>query len=332
MDPARPDEHPLDEDLVAYADGELAAGVRENVEAHVVACEACSALLGRLTDPVAGETDDRVTAQPYSIVVIEPKPITGEPDVGDLWQLDWERGALLALVLAVDARTIQVAPVSAEDPLDERAVAFDAGDLGATLFAWPSLRRSVPLGVFGYPVGEIAPEIATVIRDAQPAAARDWNGALQVADLMAVLDILSEASWAPQPAEEPLSLRELLQARGLLPAELSAATGIPASAITELLRRARTVSEEEANALGKALDVNPNLLRAPASIPAALVHAIERPVHRAALRLCALAQGISESAARMHAAEAVVAMPARTTNQERDVEAWDQLLRHHLDA
>lgn len=48
-------------------------------------------------------------------------------------------------------------------------------------------------------------------------------------------------------------------------------------------------------------------------LPVGLIHAIERPVHRASIEERAVADGISEAAARFRTAEAVHAMPARTT-------------------
>lgn len=90
--------------------------------------------------------------------------------------------------------------------------------------------------------------------------------------------------------------------------------------ITEILRGRRAATLDEASRLAAVLDLEPAQLRRAVHLPAALVHAVERPVHGLAIRARAAAASITEAAARLLVAEGVVATPARTTATERDVE------------
>jgi hypothetical protein len=129
----------------------------------------------------------------------------------------------------------------------------------------------------------------------------------------------------------PIDIRALLLGRQLTPSAVQDATGVPAAVVNELARGRRTATADEAAVLAPVLGVTASELTQPVTLPDKLVAAIERPLHRAAIRLRAVAAQVSEAVMRYWVGAAVVAMPARTTVAERDVDAWDALVSQYLD-
>jgi transcriptional regulator with XRE-family HTH domain len=250
--------------------------------------------------------------------------------------VEWDATALLAAVLAHEEGRLLVAPVTAEDPQDPTdAVAVASGEspTGAPVFVWGALRSEVPLGVFLRPAGALPAAVLRQTSAMAPPSTPNWTAAVQRAQLAAALDGLAQATWTPEAAdlEIDVPLADLLRARKLRPVAVAELTGITMSALTDILREDRQATSEEAARLAAALGVEASTVRRAVAIPAALVRVLERPVHRLGIRTRALTARVSEAATRLAVAEALVATPARTTRSERDVETWDQLIRHHLD-
>jgi transcriptional regulator with XRE-family HTH domain len=262
--------------------------------------------------------------------------VHAEPAVNELWLLDWDSKGLLAAVLTADDARLVIAPVTAEAPEEaDDAVVVPASSSPASveLHIWGGLRREVPLGVFLRPAGRVSTEAISQARSMPAPGTRSWAAGMQRAELVAAVDTLSHASWIPDVTEAVAAVRlaDLMRDRRLRPAALAEVSGVPVAAITELLREQRRATADEVERLAAALQVEPADVRRPVGVPAALVHAVERPIHRVGIRVRAAAAGVSEAAARVMVAEAVIATPARTTSGERDVETWDQLIRHYLD-
>lgn len=347
-------DHPLLEDLVALVDGELREDESGAIEQHVGACSTCRGVLAGLDTPIESDEDEpHPVIDFFDFVAPSRLGVSGEPEPGEVWQLDWARDAVFAVVLSGQDADRLVAPVTPEAPRSpESAARIEIEEPGPPIFMWHEPLAAVPLGVFSELIGHLSersvrstefreqveralrpdndPSTPFALEFDSPEAAAD---ALHRADFRAALSALASATWIPTSDAEPIRLCDLLLERDLRPAALSSLTGLPASAITELLRGVRQATPREAAALAKALDVPANRVGGPVSIPNALVRAIERPVHRAAIRVRAASGGLSEALARLRVAEAVMAMPARTTTKARDdVEAWDELIRHYLDA
>lgn len=334
-------DHPLDAELVGYADDLLADPDRERVARHVVGCGRCQRVLDELGP---GWSEGDVDAVVASVAVDIPGDklatlptleVEGEPATGQLWLLEWAGSALLAAVLDAAGTRFLVAPATAEVPDSAEAgipVAPAESPTGAALHLWGSLRRDVPLGVFLRPVGRLPATVVAQAASMSPVPPSSWTSALQSAELVAAIGVLANSTWVPEPELEATAspIAELVRAKGLRPQALAEQSGVPVAVITEIVRERRAATLDEASRLAAVLDVEPAQLRRPIHLPAALVHAVERPVHRLAIRARAAAASITEAAARLLVAQAVVATPARTTATERDVETWDQLVRHHL--
>jgi len=338
----RPDEgHPVIEDLVSFVDGHLDAGAAAAVERHVSGCAACRELIAGVAPPLDGSQGAPEVTE-YEFEPLVPLPVTAEPGIGEVWQLDWENDAAAVLILERSELSAVVTAVTQEGPRAESTrERIDLARPPVSVWVLPVV-ATVPLGVFRCPLGWVddgAPALRTVIEATvavDPIEAADSQPDL-IADLLDRLDLtatvrsLGAASWIPDMPAVQVSLRDVFEARGLRPSVVADLTGIPVSEVTALVRRARRPTDDEAAALSAALDVPAERLRPGMDLPVGLIHAIERPVHRASIEERAVADGISEAAARFRTAEAVHAMPARTTPGERDVDTWSELIGQYLD-
>lgn len=323
--------HPEEVDLVAFADGLLGDLEANAIAEHVAICDVCTAALGDLDAldvPVLGI--DVVVPADLSVLFQEPG---GDPQQGELWRLEWEANAALALVLGVDGDVFTVAPVTFEEPTDPIAtvVPVEASPVDAAMFVWHRLAQHVPLGVFLAPAGRLS---AAYLKYEPTATTFGEDTALLMADLAMTMSALADA-WtlvaeAAAPLETATALPDLL--RSLVPSQIRAATGIPTAAITELRRGDRSATEEEAELLASYLGMPVDAVRGRVSVPMMLARAIERPVHRVHIQALAMADRLTEMMMRRTVAEGVMPLAARTTPAtERDVAAWDELVRHYLD-
>lgn len=324
--------HPADVDLVAFADGELVGQAADEVRHHVAGCPDCSETLRDLDDPIEGDITDVVGELPEGIASLYSTEAWRDPQPEEIWHLEWDSDAALAVVLSAGDDGLEVAPVTAEGPGDAATVVVPAAEspLGVALFVWLGLRRPVPLGVFSRPGGSVR-----IDQDAPAAASAGPltpDTAMLRAELAGVVDRFSAAAWAPSPAMAAgaVSLSQLLRDRNLKATELARAAGLQPADITALARGVREMSADEASRLAAALNVTPDTLRRPAVIPPALIRAVERPLHRLTIRLRALGENIGEAAMRLQVAHGVLAMPARTSAADRDAQTWDELVRHYL--
>jgi plasmid maintenance system antidote protein VapI len=315
---ARPAQHPLDIDLVAWIDGSLNEGLAHTVEEHVAECRRCADLVAEVAGPLDGssELEELPTATGFSLT----GEVTAQPAIGEVWVLEWDDAAFLAVVTSgADTATVRVVPVTAEAPPDGEHSA--PGE--ARFHAAAAEAVTVPLGVFRERVAaDGAVEWTATTRPPS------WTTALHWATSLAALEKSRHASWVPAVADGD-SLADLVRARGLRPRDLADRTGLEPGAVTDLLRADRALTVDEAARLAEVLGVEASeLMRV--EIPPALAWAIERPTHRARIRRGAAESGRTEAEQRIIEAQAVMAVPARTTSRDRDVDTWDELLRHHL--
>jgi transcriptional regulator with XRE-family HTH domain len=324
--------HPEDVDLVAFADGLLDDLEARTVVEHVANCAECTAAIADLDAPLDPLALGVAVALPADLSALFQDP-AGDPQPSELWSLEWESATLLALVLDVDGKTLTVAPVTFEEPSDPVATVVPAVDspIDAPMFVWHRLARQVPLGVFLAPAGELP---VAYVNDEPSTATFGEDTALLMADLATAAGALAEARTlvveAGATLEAAAMLPELLRHR--VPSEIKAATGITTAAVTELRRGDRSPTDEEAELLASYFGVSADTLRGQVPVPSPLAWAIERPMHRRHIRARAVGEGVTEMSMRRTVAEGVMPLAARTTGAaERDVAAWDELVRHYLD-
>lgn len=328
------DRHPLEVDLVAYVDGELDPLSAKRVATHVEGCSSCAHLIRDLEPPIADinvAEIDVVDLSAYADLL--DGPAATEPHTGEVWSLEWEHLGLLVAVLS-DGPTYRVCPLSAETPeptTDTTPVLVSSRDRQVPLHLWFSVTADVGLGVFSRLAGRLTDDTRAVPKAQSDAGSQTWVAALHGLAYRCALEAFETAQWvSDHDGAEVVSLDTLMRNQSIRPTSLAQQTGIPPSSVTELVRGRRTPSDDEAQRLASVLGVTPEALRAPVQVPSALQHAIERPVHRDAIRSRAAQAGVTEPAERQQLAEVLLQTAARTTTSERDVEAWDQLLRHQL--
>lgn len=326
--------HPPDEQLQAYASGDR----NEGVAAHLDVCVECVDYLEELDLP-AQASFGAGKSYAYLEVLAEllAAPIDQDPIPGDVWQLEWDGLAMLATVLeppGVDGR-VEVAPVTVEDPEAERGVVVVEArrtQLGMDLFAWAGLPATVPLGVFAARLDRVDSDVVHEVATGGSTPVGSWTTALALVQVDTAVRELEAATWAPEAANVPAELlRETMKARGLRPSAVATATGIPVRDVREIANGRRAPTEEQAQAIAAYVGIDSEELSRAFRLPDALVQAIERPIHRAAIRARALRDGVTEGAARLALSQRVLLRPARTDRSLRDVATWSELLQAELD-
>lgn len=328
-EPEAVDTHPADVDLVAYADGELTVAEASRVAEHLRGCSRCRTGIDNLLPPIeASGTTAEVFGLPDDFPALFSRGAADDPVRGELWRLDWEGEEAIALVLEDGGDALVVAPATFEGPDDPVAteVLMDDSPVGAPLYLWHRLACTVPLGAFLGPVCTLP----TIYLEA-PAVAVSFGAAsaLLMAEVAASVAPLATAAvldtTAPADAVDLLALLD-----GHATSELAAATGIPMEVITGYRRRQRRPTPDEAARIAAHLHVPVTSVSGALPIPYGLARAVQRPVHRIAIRLRAIAEQVTEALMRVRVAEGVLASPARTTGAERDDAAWDELVAQYL--
>jgi len=294
---------------------------------HVRDCRACASLLAGF-EAIEDGASELSTDLPATGQLRGPAP--DEATVGEIWMLEWEHAAGLALVVGAEDDALQVMP------LDGPGVAVDdeglplvtmGGPEPAAFVVW-SDPITVPRGVFMQRLGAASGEIPAHVDTS--ALELSWSAALARVQVLLTMEHLTAASWIPEPRQaQPLA--QLMRERGLRPSDLSGSAGLSPRVVTELHRGTRPPTADEARLLGSRLGVSPDELQGTVEIPPDLARAVERPPRRLQIRAQADLRQISEAAERMNVAHAVLGMAARTTpGAARDVNAWDELVGHYL--
>jgi plasmid maintenance system antidote protein VapI len=346
-------EHPSDLELVAWADGELAAAEGNVVGAHVEACPACRSLVAELPPPLpqlaSRSGAATVPALPRSLVEVLAAGRVADPAAGQLWQLEWDGRGAVGLIVDVGADTVQVVPAEDDPHLgDAWALLVDEADnpIGLDFVLWSGLAVTVPVRVLNVLLGVVPEPVMTRVRDALAASAANQPGAPGGigASVCSVLDEraqlaeaikgrfaeLAAATWLPAMAGEPANVGELLRAAGLQATQVADHLGLPPKEVLKLVRHQRPLSPEETGPLAALLGVAPSELAATVSIPAELVAALDRPQRRSQLRVLAEAAGTREAAFRRAEALAILPMAARRAGAPGAGPDWEQLVEDRL--
>lgn len=326
------DRHPTLLELVDYHDGDLDPAAA----AHLATCADCDATVATISGDLGAVEPD--LPAPFELPTALINLLAAEPGGGpapdELWLLDWDGVRMLGIVDSADEdpHKWRVIPASIDDELEPdgpMTVDSATSPIGMPLRLWATAAAVVDHGVFLRRSGEI-PGVRELL--AGPAEAPpSWDAVLVLAEIGHSMETLTSASWLPDTTEELVSVAELMRSRNLLPTAVGAATGIAAARVRDISRGVAQPTATEAGLLGELLDVDPAALRVSTEPPNELVEAVSSPRWRPAIRLRALRDGVSEAAARWSAAADVMALPARTTAGDRDVETWNALLEQYLD-
>lgn len=328
-------EHPADVDLVAYADGELVDAEAQAIRSHVAACGRCAKVLDDLEPEIEPRSGDEASApvpMPFALRELFSGAATADPAPLELWRAEWAGVALLVLVLEESEGQYRIIPATFEEPSTPVTAELPAAatSLGAALYLWYRLERSVPLGAFLAPVASIS---ADALPERVEVAGTDAATVLHMTQLMAAVDVLTGAD-APLRKGARAAPAATVEAvlRPFRPSVLASTTSLPLTSITALKRGDRQPTREEAELLAAVVGVTAEELSGPVSLPEALIRVVQRPVHRTSIRLRAAALQLSEAVMRLRVAESVAVLPARTARgAARDLQVWDELVQQYLD-
>ncbi len=327
-------DHPTDLDLAEFVDRQLDNVATEAIRRHLDACGLCRALLAD-TGPANWSTNRPTLvapSAPLALAVGFTQP-AGEPHPGELWRLEWQHDAALALVLEVEGGRVRVVPAVVEPiSTDTTVVLISAEDspLTIALAAWATLVTWVPMGVLDVSFGKVASlalaELQRAVTMRRPPLSSTDAAIPEYIRLAAIVGRLALARWTDDYVADPVDLRARSQEVGVSVAILSETLGVPPSDITELFRGHKVPTDDQVNALARVLDVDPlSFSRAP-TIPDDMTQAIERPGWRPHLKKRARRFGISEAAARRQLAAELLPIAARTTGRSRGQPDWTQLI------
>lgn len=331
-------DHPTDLDLAEFVDRQLDNVATEAIRRHLDACGLCRALLADM-DPANWSTNLPTLvapSAPLALAVGFTQP-AGEPHPGELWRLEWQHDAALALVLEVEGERVRVVPAVVE-PISTgtAAVLISAEDspLLVAVEAWATLVTWVPIGAFHVSFGEVASlALARLQRAAgmrRPTLSSIDAAIPEYVNLAAVVGRLAHARWTDDDVADPIDLRARAQEVGVSVATLSETLGLTPSDVTELFRGHKVPTDDQVDVLARVLDVDPRRFSRAPSIPEDMAQAIERPGWRPHLQKRAHRFGISEAAARRQLAAELLPVAARTTGHSRGRPDWTQLIAEAL--
>lgn len=327
-------DHPTDLDLAEFVDRQLDDIAMEAIGRHLDGCGRCRAVVADMGPP------NWSTRQP--ILMAPPAPAAlaagftrpaGEPHPGELWRLEWQHDAALALVLAVEGGRVRVVPAVVE-PISTgtTVVLISAEDspLTIALAAWATLVTWVPMGVLDVSFGEVAsPALAQLQRAVtmrRPPLSSTDAAVPEYVSLAAIVGRLALARWTDDDVADPVDLRARSQEVGVSVATLSETLGVTPSDVTELFRGHKVPTDDQVDVLARILEVDPRRFSQAPTIPEDMVQAIERPRWRPHLQKRARRFGISEAAARRQLAAELLPIAARTTGRSRGRADWAQLI------
>lgn len=328
--------HPSLIELIDYRDGDLVESRSAVIESHLTSCSVCAEAMDAIAVDEFGDISPDLPepfALPLKLTELLGEVPDGEPAPGELWLLEWDGIAMLGVVAgpAGGSHLWRVAPVTIEGPADTGDLAVvesDESPIGVRLHVWASAEQSFDHGVFLRRSAQL-PGVLSLLAEFSNRTPKSWDAVMLLAELAGSSDVLVSAKWLVESSPRD-SVADLMQARELRPTDVAAATGIAASVVRDIARGVRVPSASEAERLARVLGVGTDTLSIVPEPPSALVEAVSQPRWRHLIRVRALRDGITEAAARWSVATGVLALPARTSQGERDVTAWNALLGQYL--
>lgn len=334
------DPHPDELSLCEYADGLLEGAERRVVEGHLTACDRCARIVGDLRDQEQPTTSPPSFLSPRFGTAAVPRVLmeamtdrrVTTPSPGQLWRLEWQGRAALAVVLdeSQNARA-QVAPVATDPHLaGSRAIGVDTRNspVGFAIALCSHITAEVPGFVLDCVLGDL--QWAVQRSSAEPTVGglppsdpvRDYRAALAE-----VLAHFSAADWTPAPAHDEATLGELAERRGLAVDDIADALSIRVRDALALLRGQRDLEPAQAPVLAELLDIDEEDLPSGPPLPAQLVEELSRAERRPAVRARARRTGASEvDTYRRVARQAAIAPATRRHRTAGSKEHWRRVL------
>lgn len=252
------------------------------------------------------------------------------PAAGQMWRAVREDVTALVVLLAVDAESATVVPVTVDPSDTADTVVLEDTVLGVPVTVWVGLTRTVPVSVLDRPVDNLGVDVLT--RLAERGAVGPPGAALLVHDVRAELDddlTLLDATppataSAPVPADTPGIDLDALGPAAL--EEAAARLAAPLPVVLDLVDGKRPPTSAEAEVLREVLGAAPEVTPPPAG----LVLELSQPRWRGLVRQHRHRGGPTEDAARRALAYDIQAMAARQTGGAEP--SWPDRIRRWAEA
>ena len=277
----------------------------------------------------------------------------GPPDqvdvvLGQVWRARWTEVSVLVLVLAVEGRDVQAAPVTIDPPAeDDRSLVVDGSStaFGVDATAWAGLVSAVPVRVLERLVDVWTEEqVRWVVSMARgepqqaPLASRRGREirseldpvALFRAEIADDLELLRKAPALPveTPGAAPRTLASLL-GEDIDLVVLGALLGLRQPEVMKLLRGKVAVSPKQMELIAKRTGLTvDSLAETVRPLPLGLAMAAEHPRWRPTWVQRSRDFRIGEYEARLSGSYGAFALAARETGRREP--DWDQRLRQYL--
>jgi hypothetical protein len=255
------------------------------------------------------------------------------PAAGQLWRAVREDVTALIVVLAVDAKSVTVAPATVEPQgpgTESDAVVLSETVLGVPVTVWAGLRRSLPVNVLDRPIDNLDADV--VSRIAQFAStAVTGSAALRGDDVRAELaddlDLLAESSADADPAASAEASADAptgIDLAAVEPDDLNAVAsrlGVGLPVVFELIDGKRPATPEQARVFKEVFGGLPTA----EPLPTGLVLELRQPRWRGLVRKRSDRDQISEEAARDALTQDVFTLAARQTGEQEPY--WPDRIR-----
>lgn len=346
--------HPTDRELGAWLDGDLEEERRTAVESHIAACTACRVRLAHSgpTVPFPALPGSIEGARiPDALLKAFAAGDVPQPQPGQLWRLEWEGAAALAMTWGIHDDFVTVIPVG-EDPAfaDEYTLhaSPETTPIGISLALWVGLESAVPMFVLERLLGPLdLLQDVEVARKAFRAGVQPKVGVatgspitdpldegLQYREeLAARITEFAEARWLPEMDEEVASIEQLAEAAAVSVDEIPDRLALPPAERLRFHRKLRPIYPEEAEQLSELLRTEPSqVLATNPRLPKELVTTLDQPRWRPLLRASGRSQQIPEPEIRQQVAYSVLAHAARRTGETGPAPDWERLIKDYFGA
>lgn len=283
--------------------------------------------------------------------------VSRRPRAGELWRLEFNGAATLALVLDRDESELLVAAVGDDPEYADHAtllITADESPVGYAVGVWTSVTMHVPDFVAERPLGTLLDadlghaaslhDWLTYGRPCDVASDRRGRPVGDGHDLVVdyrlalrdeiehvgapAIELTRRAEQDDEPEVPEPSLGSLLRAANVPTSQLAEVLGWPRERARGAYRDTVFLDEGDVGTLAELLSVSPDVIRASVPIPPpALVVAVHRPSARALVQELSDQRGVPAVAARRAATEGALALQPRATGPRVD---WDQVLADYF--
>lgn len=329
------DMHPDELDLVEYVDGVADPHLRT----HLAECPVCQAAAAEFADAVPLPDWDAVLAavdaavSPYVLAALDT-PLPDSVEAGQLWRARWDDDTQLVYVVAAEAATCRLAPISLDVHLagpNVQTVDADDSPLGIPFGAWTARTVQARQSVLERYLGRLEQTLGSDRGESSYELAALDDRSVFAGRLEERLVVLAgQAAWEPTPDRDQASLSTILQRAHINLTEMAALLDVDTATALDLWRGDSVPSAQQLAALDEAAAA-----RGATTLPSAatssdfpdeLLDELTQPLWKGPILAASTRRSSTETAARQAAAAAAVRLTLAARRQRRTATDWAEVL------